>query len=68
MPAAKTGKDQGALGRTERATRVVAALIGAVLTVGIGNFALLRIGDPLVSLSYDLPFIFHRAGTTDELR
>ena len=68
MPAAKTGKDQGALGRTERTTRVVAALIGAVLTVGIGNFALLRIGDPLVSLSYDLPFIFHRAGNSNELR
>jgi adenylate cyclase len=54
--------------RTERGTRAVVAFIGAVLTVAAGIGALSRIGEPLVLLSYDLPFILHRAAGTDAIR
>jgi len=54
--------------RTEWGTRVAVALIGAVLTGFIGYAALFRPGASLVSLSYDMPFLIHRAGTADELR
>jgi class 3 adenylate cyclase/CHASE2 domain-containing sensor protein len=54
--------------RTELGTRIAAAIVGAVLTVVVGHVALLRMGESLVSLSYDMPFIVHRAGTTDGVR
>jgi adenylate cyclase len=54
--------------RTERGTRIATAMLGALLTLAAGLVALLRIGDPLVSLSYDLPFIVHRAGGADDIR
>ena len=43
-------------------------MVGAVLTILAGHAAFSRLGESLVSLSYDLPFIFHRAGTSDDLR
>ncbi len=54
--------------KTERGTRIAAALVGAALTVFVGYAALFRMGESLVSMSYDMPFIVHRAGTADELR
>lgn len=61
-------KSGGVIRRTERGTRLVAALIGVFLTVCVGYVALLRAGKPLVSMSYDMPFIVHRAGSAGELR
>lgn len=53
---------------TERGIRISTAIVGAVLTILVGHAAFSRLGESLVSLSYDLPFIFHRAGTSDDLR
>jgi class 3 adenylate cyclase/CHASE2 domain-containing sensor protein len=58
----------GMIRKTERGTKLVAALVGAVLTAYIGYAALFRPGESLVSLSYDMPFLVHRAGTADDLR
>lgn len=58
----------GMIRRTERGTRLAAALVGAVLTLIAGHLALLRLGESLVLLSYDMPFIIHRPGSGDELR
>ena len=66
-PLAKS-KPAGMIRGTERGTKFATALVGAALTVFVGHLALLRMGDSLVSLSYDMPFIVHRAGTADELR
>jgi len=54
--------------RSERGTRIAVALLGALLATLAGFQALSRIGEPLVMLGYDLPFIFHRAGGNDEIR
>jgi len=54
--------------RTEWGTRIALAIMGAVLTVGAGYFALHRMGESLVSLSYDMPFMVHRPGTAGDLR
>jgi adenylate cyclase len=54
--------------RTERGTRVAAALVGAALTVFIGHAGLFRLGESVVSLSYDMPFIVHEAGAAADLR
>ncbi len=54
--------------RTERGTRIVAAIFGAVLTVVVGHLALLRLGKSLVTASYDMPFIVHRPGSGDHVR
>ncbi len=48
---------------TEGRTRIVAAIIGALLAVAAGWLALTRLGGSVVTLSYDLPFMLHRAGT-----
>ena len=61
-------KPTGIVRRTELGTRWVAALIGAVLTGFVGYAALFRPGESLVSLSYDMPFIIHRAGSANDLR
>ncbi len=53
--------------KTEARTRVVAAIIGLLLAVGSGLLALTRLGGSVVTLSYDLPFIFHRVGTPENL-
>ena len=42
--------------RAERRIRLVAALVGIVLTVMAGWLALSRVGGSLRSLSYDIPF------------
>ncbi len=61
-------KSSGKFRTTERGIRVSTAVVGAVLTILAGHAAFSRLGESLVSLSYDLPFIFHRAGTSDYLR
>ena len=58
----------GMIRKTERATRIAAAITGAALTIAAGWFALNRIGEPLVSLSYDMPFIIHRPASADDVR
>lgn len=45
--------------RTERGTRIVAAIIGVLLAVLVGQLALHRPGKSLVSASYDIPFLVH---------
>ncbi len=61
-------KPRGVIRRTERGTRLVAALVGALLATAVGIAALSRLGESLVLLSYDLPFIVHRAGGSDQIR
>jgi len=70
MPAAKpsAAKSSGIFRGSELATRLVVALLGAVLATLAGIAGLSRIGDPLVNLGYDLPFIVHRAGSADQIR
>ncbi len=53
---------------SERGTRIVVAMLGALLATLAGFVALSRIGEPLVMLGYDLPFIVHRAGGNDDIR
>jgi adenylate cyclase len=54
--------------RSEHRTRLVTAAIGVLLCLAVGFLALRRIGDGLVMLSYDLPFLVHRAGSADAVR
>lgn len=54
--------------RLERRIRLLTITVGALLTIAAGWLALMRAGGSLVTLSYDLPFLFHRAGGTDNLR
>ena len=61
-------KPSGLVRGTERATRVAAAIAGAALAIAAGWLALGRIGQPLVTLSYDMPFIVHRPGIADDIR
>ena len=68
MTTASIAKPAGMIRRTEWGTRLVLALAGAVLTVCAGYFALQRMGESLVSLSYDMPFMIHRPGTAGDLR
>ena len=58
----------GVIRRTERGTRMVAALVGAFLAVSAGLIALNRLGESIVSLSYDMPFMVHRAGGGADIR
>ncbi len=58
----------GIIRSTERRTRIATALVGAALTIFIGWCALFRLGGSLLSLSYDVPFVAHRAGSPDEIR
>lgn len=68
MPSPSISKPTGMVRRTERGTRVAAALVGAALTVLIGHAGLFRLGESVVSLSYDMPFIVHEAGAAADLR
>lgn len=61
-------KPTGMIRRTERGTRIAAAVIGAILTIFVGHLALLRAGKSLVTASYDIPFIVHRSDTQNQLR
>ncbi len=54
--------------RLERRIRLLTITVGALLTIAAGWLALMRAGGSLVTLSYDLPFLFHSAGGTDNLR
>lgn len=63
MPAAT-----GLIRRTESGTRAVTSLLGALLTVAAGFLGLSNVGTPLVTLSYDMPFIVHRAGGAENVR
>ena len=58
----------GLVRRSERATRVATALAGVALTVLVGFGGLTDVGEPLVTLSYDMPFIVHRSGGMDDIR
>ena len=53
---------------SEKRTRLFASILAAVLTILVGYAALLRAGGSLVNLSYDLPFISHRAGGAGDIR
>jgi CHASE2 domain-containing sensor protein len=66
--ASPTEKPAGLVRRTERGTRIVAALVGAVLAVLVGYLALQRLGKSLVSASYDMPFLVHQAGGAKDIR
>ena len=52
---------------SERATRVAVALVGVALAVLAGYFGRLEPGWGVTSLSYDLPYVFHRGGGGEEL-
>lgn len=47
---------------TERPTRWVTSLLAVALCAIAGFVCLLRVGQGIVSLSYDLPFLVHRPG------
>lgn len=61
-------KPAGLIRRTERGTRIVAALVGALLAVFVGHIALLRLGKSLVTASYDMPFLMFQGGTEGLVR
>jgi serine/threonine protein kinase/class 3 adenylate cyclase/CHASE2 domain-containing sensor protein len=52
---------------SERGVRSFAALVGVLLCAVIGVLCL-NSGEGLVMLSYDLPFVFHRASGADAMR
>ncbi len=54
--------------RTECNTRIVAALVGTLLAVSAGLIGLNRPGKSIVTLSYDMPFMVHRAGGGSDIR
>lgn len=54
--------------RTERGTRLATAIMGAALAVLVGYLGLFRMGQAVVSLSYDMPFMVHRPGSEDRVR
>jgi adenylate cyclase len=60
-------KPSGLIQATEIGTRTATALLGALLSVLVGFLALSKAGSPLVMLSYDMPFIVHRAGGADNV-
>jgi len=54
--------------RAERKIRLLAALIGIVLTVTAGWLSLNRLGGSLRSLSYDIPFLYPKHNVADDVR
>lgn len=68
MSSSSGQKNTGMVRRTERGTRIAAAVIGAVLTIFVGHLALMRAGKSLVTASYDIPFVVHRPETQDQIR
>lgn len=54
--------------RAERWIRLLAALVGIVLTVAAGYLALNRVGGSLRSLSYDIPFHYPKHNVADDVR
>ncbi|MDZ4405031.1 adenylate/guanylate cyclase domain-containing protein [Prosthecobacter sp.] len=68
-PPVAVKKTAGALlWRTERRTRIVTAILSVLLCAATGYLALRRLGEGLVTLSYDLPFLVHRAGGAEDVR
>jgi len=65
-PAASGGT--GTFWRSEGRTRLVTAALGVLMCLAVGYLALRRLGEGLVMLSYDLPFLVHRAGSADDVR
>jgi adenylate cyclase len=68
MPAAPPAKPPARSRKLLLLTRAATALLGAVMTAAAGYAALSRAGGPLVSASYDVPFMAHRAGGAGDLR
>lgn len=68
MKMIKIPKKVGASRRTEFGTRIATAVLGAVLAAAAGYAALGRMAETLVSASYDIPFMAHRAGGAGDLR
>lgn len=68
MPGQTTKPRTGRIRVTERRIRVATTIFGVAITLAAGLLALQRAGWGLVSLSYDLPFLVHRAGTNDDIR
>lgn len=54
--------------RAERRIRLFAAVIGIVLTVAAGWLALHRLGGSLLTLSYDVPFLYPKKNVADDVR
>jgi serine/threonine protein kinase/class 3 adenylate cyclase/CHASE2 domain-containing sensor protein len=50
---------------SERPVRWLTSLLAVALAALAGHLCLLRLGQGMVSLSYDLPFLFHRPGGSD---
>ncbi len=48
--------------------RLISILVGSALVIGLGLLALTKTGTSLRYLSYDLPFLVHRAGEADDVR
>lgn len=68
MTPAPSSKRRGPYRFNEFGIRVTSAVIGAALTIAAGYIALSRSGGSLVTASYDLPFVAHRAGGGGDLR
>ena len=68
MPRIRISRHLGLIRRTERSTRIATASVGAAMSVMMGLLALSRLGGSIVSLAYDLPFAFHRAGAPADVR
>ncbi|MEP4078030.1 CHASE2 domain-containing protein [Haloferula sp.] len=62
----------GLIRSTVGRTRMLAAVVGAILTILVGQAALLRMGKSLVTMSYDIPFvlrgIFQESNSQDDIR
>jgi len=52
---------------SERHTRTLTAMLAVLLCMFAGLLSLKRVGAGIVTLSYDLPFLFHRPGGTDRV-
>ncbi len=53
---------------TERRIRLLTALAGVVLAVLAGYLALFRLGGSIRTLSYDVPFIFPKTASAEDVR
>ncbi len=53
---------------TEKCSRILTSSLAAAVAGLVGFMALFRAGGSLVNLSYDLPFVAHRAGDAGDIR
>lgn len=63
-----TPKSKGSITWGKRTIHAATVIAGMVLAVLAGFAGLTRMGDPLVILSYDMPFIIHRSGSAENVR